>query len=453
MTTNGAAPLELALARATAGGAASADAVLVRSEVLEARVRGREIDFVKQAREQTLGLRSFVEGSGGLRCAITSTSDLRDETVSRIAEECVALARATAPDPVAGLPQQGFAHEILDLALFAPGEHPVAVEERIQSARQAEAAARAADPRITNSEGSQVGSDFSRIVYATSSGFLGEYQTASHTLFSEPVASQNGDMQRDYWLTVGRSLASLEDPVQVGRRAAQRAVRRLGARRIATCEVPVIFDPLTAPSLLGHLVQCVNGYAIYRGASFLAGRLGDGIANEQVTVIDDGRLAGGLGSKPFDGEGQLTRRNVVIERGHLASYLLDSYSARKLDLATTGNAARSAASAPSVAPTNLWLEPGSLSLEDIIGRTHRGLLVTELIGMGFNPVTGDYSRGAAGFWIEAGEIVHPVHEVTIAGHLGDMLSSIDAIGDDLLWLGRVAAPSLRIAGMTIAGSS
>ncbi len=452
MTANGAGLLELALARVSAGGAASADAVLVESDVLEARVRGREIDFVKQAREQTLGVRSFVEGSKGLRCAITSSSDLRAETVARIAEECVALARAVAPDPGAGLPEGGFAREIPDLTLFAPGEHPFSVDERIQCARQAEAAARAVDARITNSEGSQVGSDFSRIVYATSSGFVGEYQTAGHTLFSEPIASQNGDMQRDYWLTVGRSLSSLEDPAQVGRRAAERALRRLGARRIPTCEVPVIFDPLTAPSLLGHLVQCVNGYAVYRGASFLAGRLDEVIASEQVTVIDDGRLPGGLGSKPFDGEGQATRRNVVIERGRLASYLLDSYSARKLELKTTGNAGRSAASAPSATPTNLWLEPGSLSLEDIIGRTSRGLLVTELIGMGFNPVTGDYSQGAVGFWIEAGEILHPVHEVTIAGHLGDMLSSIDAIGNDLLWLGRVAAPSLRVARMTVAGS-
>ena len=444
-------PLELALARAKSAGAASADALLVQSDLLEARVRGAEIDFVKQAREQILGIRSFVEGGQGLRSAIASTSDLRPEAIARSAEECVALAHATAEDPSAGLPQDGFPSEIPDLALFAPGEHPFAVEERIASARQAEQAARAVDPRISNSEGSQVGSDFSRIVYATSTGFMGEYQTASHSLYSEPVASQDGIMQRDYWLTVGRRLSGLEDPAHVGKRAAERALRRLGARRVPTCEVPVIFDPLTAPSLLGHLVTCINGYALYRGTSFLAGRLGEGIASSEVTVIDDGRLPGGLGSKPFDGEGQLTGRTVVVEEGRLASYLLDTYSARKLNLRSTANAARSAASAPGVAPTNLWLEPGRLTLDEIIGTTERGLLVTELIGMGFNPVTGDYSRGVAGFWIEAGEIVHPVEEITIAGHLGEMLSNIDAIGDDLLWLGRVASPSLRIARMTVAG--
>ncbi len=453
MSTNGLAPIELALARARNAGAACADAMLVESDVLEARVRGQEIDFVKQAREKTLGIRCFVAGAQGLSSAITSTSDLRTEAVERAAQECVALARATAQDPNARLPEDGYASEIPDLELFVPGEHPVSVESRIESARRAEAAARDVDPRITNSEGSQVSSDFSRIALGTSDGFRGEYQAASHSLFSEPLATQNGSMQRDYWMTVGRRLAALEAPEQVGRHAAERALRRLGARRVPTCEVPVIFEPLTARSLLGHLTACVNGYALYREASFLAGRLGDVIASEGVTIIDDGRLPGGLGSKPFDGEGQPTRRKLVIEQGQLTSYLLDSYSARKLGMRSTGNAARGAGGPPVAAPTNLWLDPGQLSLDEIIGRTERGLLVTELIGMGFNPVTGDYSRGAAGFWIEAGERVHPVEEITIAGHLGEMLASIDAIGNDLLWLGSVASPSLRIARMTIAGAA
>jgi PmbA protein len=214
----------------------------------------------------------------------------------------------------------------------------------------------------------------------------------------------------------------------------------------------VIFDPVTAPSLVGHIAACVNGYSIYRETSYLAGRLGDGIANELVTIVDDGRLPGGLGSKPFDGEGLPTRRNVVVERGRLATYLLDSYSARKLGAESTGNAARGAGSLPSAAPTNLWLEPGDTTADEIIASTERGLLVTELIGMGFNPVTGDYSRGAAGLWIEGGEIAFPVEEITIAGNLGDMLGRIDAIGSDLLWLGRIAAPTLRIANMMIAGA-
>ncbi|MDH3212103.1 MAG: TldD/PmbA family protein [Myxococcales bacterium] len=444
--------IERALERAKRAGADAADAVLVESEALEARVRGEEIDFVTQAREHTLGIRALVGGAAGFRSAITSTSDLSPEAVDRMAEETVALARATAEDPDAGIPEEGFAEDLPDLALFDAADRGVAVEARIEDARRAESAARAADARIANSEGSTVGSDFSHIVYGNSAGFLGQYDAASHSLYSEPIARANGSMQRDYWLTVARRLADLEEPGAVGRRAAERATRRLGGRRIPTCAVPVIFDPMTAPSLLGHLASCVNGYTVYREASFLAGRLHETVASSLVTVIDDGRRPGGLGSKPFDGEGLPTRRNVLVEKGRLDTYLLDSYAARKLGLRSTGSAARSAGSAPSAAPTNLWLQPGARTLEELIADTDRGLLVTELIGMGFNPVTGDYSRGAAGLWIEDGEIRYPVEEITIAGNLGEMLTAIDAVGSDLLWLGRIASPSLRVAEMMVAGT-
>ena len=443
--------VERALARARRAGAAAADAALVEAESSEARVRGQEIEFVKQARERTLGIRAFVAGSHGLRVALTSTSDLAPEAVDRMADETVALARATAEDPHAGLPADGFAQEIPELGLFDPADRAVSIEARIAEARRAESAARSADPRITNSEGSQVSSEFHRVAYGSSAGFLGSYEAASHGLFCEPLASDAHGMQRDWWLTAARRLSDLEDAAAVGRRAASRALRRLGARRVPTCEVPVIFDPLSARSLLGHLLACVSGYAIYREASFLAERLGEHIASPAVTVLDDGRLAGGLGSRPFDGEGQPTRRTVVLRDGVLESWLLDSYSARKLGLRSTGNASRSAGSAPGVGPTNLWLEPGTLALEELVASTPRGLLVTELIGHGFNPVTGDYSRGAAGLWIEGGRIVHPVEEITIAGQFGEMLASIDAVGSDLLRLGAVAAPSLRVAQMTVAG--
>jgi PmbA protein len=444
--------IQRALAGTRRAGADSADAVLVESASLEARVRGEEIDFVTQARERSLGIRALVAGRRGLRSAVTSTSDLSPEAVDRMAQETVALARATAEDPDAGLPAEGFADDLPDLALFDEADRGVAVEARIEDARRAEAAARGADPRIANSEGSAAGSDFSRVVYGNTAGFLGQYEAASHTLYSEPIAREDGSMQRDYWLTVARRLADLEEPAAVGRRAAARATRRLGGRRVPTCEVPVIFDAVTAPSLLRHLAACVNGYAVYRESSFLAGRLGDAVASDRVTVIDDGRRRGGLGSRPFDGEGLPTRRNVVVERGRLCTYLLDSYAARKLGMRSTGNAARSAGSAPGAAPTNLWLEPGDRTLEEIVADTGRGLLVTELIGMGFNPVTGDYSRGAAGLWIEGGEIRYPVEEITIAGHLGAMLTAIDAVASDLVWLGRIASPSLRVASMTVAGT-
>jgi PmbA protein len=429
----------LALERVRAAGAVAADAVVV------------EIDFVKQARDRGLGIRAFVNGGDGRSVAITSTSDLAEDAILRMAEETVALARATAADPHAGLPEGGFVEDLPDLALLDPVDRDVTVEARIDRARETERAARSVDPRITNSEGSESSSSFSRVTFGNSEGVLADYQAAHHGLSCMPVAKDEGGMQTDYWMTVGRRLGDLEPPEAVGRRAAERALGRLGARRVPTTEVPVVFDSVTARGLLGNLVGCLSGYAIYRESSFMAGRLGETIASPRVTVVDDGRRPGGLGSKPFDGEGLATRRNVVVHEGRLETYLLDSYSARKLGLASTGNASRGVGSGPGVGATNLWLEPGEESLEAIIADTPRGLLVTSLFGQGFNAVTGDFSRGAAGIWIENGALSHAVEEITIAGNLGQMLLDVDAVGNDLLWLGRIAAPSLRIARMTVAG--
>jgi PmbA protein len=451
MNGEGFGTVERALARLRRAGAEAGDALWVESDAIEARVRGEEIDFVKQARERTLGVRALLPGPRGLRSAHASSSDLAPASVDALVDATVALARATAEDPAAGLPEGGFAEDDPDLALLDPRDREATVEDRIASARRAEAAARAVDPRIVNSEGSQAASEFSRVVYGNTRGLLRGYEAASHSLFSEPLAREDGSLQRDVWSSSARRLADLEPAEAVGRRAAERALRRLGARRVRTQEVPVLFDPVTAPSLLSHLAACANGYAVYRETSFVADRLGECVASELVTVVDDGRLPGRLGSRPFDGEGLPTRRTTLLRRGRLESWLLDAYSARKLGMAPTGSAARGPASAPSVAPTNLWLEPGSGTLEDLVASTPRGLLVTELFGMGFQPVTGDYSRGAAGLWIEGGEIVHPVEEVTIAGNLGDMLAAIDAVAADLVWLGRVASPSLRVARMTVAG--
>jgi len=443
--------VEHALARARSEGAQAADVILVRGRSLEARVRDETVDFVKQAQEQILGIRALVAGSEGMSSAVTSTSDLAPEAVSTMVRETVALARATEADPAAGLPDGGFAEDLPDLELRDPADESTTADARIEDARAAERAARACDPRIINSEGSQVGSDFSTIVYGNSAGFLGEYQSASHSLFSEPIAGSGDGMQRDYWMTASRRLAGLDPPEKVGRQAAERAIRRLDARRIPTTECPVIFESLQAAGLVRQIAGLVSGYAVYRESSFLADRLGEPIAAPSVTVIDDGRLPGGLGSKPFDGEGLPTRRNTIVREGRLETWLLDSYSGRKLDMPSTGNAARGAGGPPGVGATNLWLEPGDETLDAMIARTDRGLLVTELLGMGFNPVTGDYSRGAAGLWIEGGEIVHAVEEITIAGHFGRMLEDIDAVGSELLWLGSVAAPPVRIASMTIAG--
>ena len=444
--------VQFALERARAAGAHSVDAVLAESDALEVRVRGKEVDTVTQSRERTLGIRVFADGPGGLRSAVTSSSDLSRDAVARLAEDTVALARATAPDPSAGLPAGGFARELPDLALFDPADRSLTPADWIALAQRAEDAARGADPRITNSEGSSASTSRTSVCYGSSAGFSGAYECASHSLYAQPVAAQNGAMQTSWWASASRTVAGLDSPEEVGRVAAQRTVAQLGATRAPTCEVPVIFDSSAARDLLGNVVGCLSGYSVYRGSSFLRGRTGQPIASERVTIVDDGRKRGGLGSKPFDGEGQPTRRNVLVERGVLRSWLLDSYSARKLGLATTGNAARHAGGAPSASPTNLWLEPGSGDLESLVRGLDRGLLVTGMLGMGFNPVTGDFSRGAHGFWIERGERIHPVQEITIAGNLGAMLTDIEALGADLHFLGAMGAPSLRVARMTLAGA-
>lgn len=446
--------LQHAIASAKAAGAEQVDAVLVMGDGFESRVRDQEVEFVTQSKGRTLGIRALVGGKEGFRQAVTSTSDLAMDAVERMAQEAVALARATAEDPAAGLPEEGFGQAIdpLELNLLDESDRNVSVEARIEDARRAEAAARAFDDRIINSEGSQVSSSFAGIGYANSKGFSGSYETGSHSLFSEPLAGQGDEKQRDYWMTVGRRLSSLEEPDAVGRHAAQRALRRLKGRSVATCEVPVIFDPLTAASLVGHIAACLSGYSIYRKSSFLAGRLGEQVGSSKVSVIDDGLLPGGLGSKPFDGEGLPTRRNVLISKGSIESYLLDTYSGRKLGMPSTGSASRGAGSAPGAGATNLWLEPGERSQEEMIAGIDKGLLVTELIGMGFNAVTGDYSRGAAGLWIEKGEVVHAVEEITIASDFGSMLMNIEAVGSDLLWLGAVASPSVLVSNMTVAGN-
>jgi PmbA protein len=266
------------------------------------------------------------------------------------------------------------------------------------------------------------------------------------------IAADSNGMQRDYWFSAARKLDRLQAPIAIGQEAARRTLRRLGARKVSTQKVPVVFDPLTASSLLGHLCTAVSGSAIYRRASFLLDQLGEQIAPEGFTVYDDGTLPEALGSKPFDGEGLPTRRTTVVERGVWRSYLLDTYTARKLGLRSTGNAARSAGEPPGVSPTNFYLEPGPYTPQAIIASVPHGLYVTELIGFGVNQVTGDYSRGAVGIWIEHGELTHAVEEITIAGNLRQMLANIEMIGNDLDLRRKVTAPTLKIAEMTVAGT-
>ena len=440
--------LDEVLSRARERGATAADAFLVEDRAFSAQVRLGRVDTVKHARGQHLSLRVF----SGKSAAAASTSDLSRASVERLVDEAVSLARITAPDELAGLPEAAaLAREIPALDLADPTGHDLPPEDKIELARRCEAAALGADPRITNSEGGDFADRRARYAYAASHGFAGEYETSSFSLSASPVATDDGGMQRDGWYHVARRRSKLDSPEEIGRTAAMRALRRLGARQVKTCEVPVIFDPDMAASLVRHIAGAVAGPSLYRGASFLLGKLGQQIAAPGVTVIDDGTMPGGLGSRPFDGEGLPVRRTVVVDKGVLASYLLDTYSGRKLGLASTHHAARDG-SGVSVSTTNLYLAKGSTDPGALIRSVKQGLYVTELIGFGVNGVTGDYSRGAVGLWIDNGELAFPVEEITIAGNLLDMFRAIEGVGSDLVFRDRTAAPTLLIGRMTVAGA-
>jgi PmbA protein len=258
-------------------------------------------------------------------------------------------------------------------------------------------------------------------------------------------------MQRDFWYSVARNLGRLDAPEEVGKIAAQRTLRRLGGRKVKTAKVPVVLDPLVATSILGHIFEGINGESVYRGASFLAGKLGEKIAGEHVSVIDDGTMVGGFGTAPFDGEGIPTRRTVVIEKGVLKSYLLNTYTAKKLGLQTTGNASRGLAGTPGIGPGNYFLEAGKKTPKELIADIPEGLYITEFLGHGANLVTGDYSRGASGLWISGGELTFPVEEITVAGNLKEMFFNISEIASDLEFRGSMASPTIRIDGLIVGG--
>jgi PmbA protein len=327
----------------------------------------------------------------------------------------------------------------------------LATELKIDMARRAEDAALREDPRITNSEGASFDTHLGRHAFANSRGFAGEYRASYCSLSTVPVAREGESMERDYWFTTARAFAGLENPEDVGRIAAHRAVRRLGARKVETQKVPVVFEPRTARTLLDNIFDAVHGGAVYRNESFLAGKLGERVASEKLTVIDDGTIPGLFGTSPFDDEGVPTRRTVVIENGVLRSYLLNTYTARKLGLRTTGNASRGLAGNAGVGNGNLYIERGSAPPEQLIAGIRDGFYVTELMGFGVNIVTGDYSRGAAGLWIRNGELAFPVSEVTIAGTLQQMLLNLEAVGADLEFRGSMAAPTLVVGEMTVGG--
>ena len=435
--------------RAMNGGATAAECVIREGDEFSTVVRLGQVETLKESGSKSIGVRVFY----GQRAASTYSSDFSREGLDRMVNSALELAKITSEDPYAGIPETSQLGSLSgDLDLYSADVYSLPGEERISYAQRAEKAALDYDPRIKNSEGGSFDAATGHKILANSHGFVGEYQRSYCSIAAVPIAqAENGAMQRDYWFSVSRSLRRLESPEHVGKVAAQRTLRRLGARKVKTAHIPVVLDPLVATSILEHIFEGVNGDSVYRGASFLAGKLGQKIAGDRVNVIDDGTMPGGFGTTPFDGEGVPTRRTVVIEHGVLKSYLLNTYTAKKLGLQSTANASRGLAGTPGIGPGNYFLQPGPKTPQQIISEIKEGLYVTEFLGHGANLVTGDYSRGASGLWISGGELAYPVEEITVAGNLKEIFFNISEIGSDLEFRGAVACPTIRIDGLTVGG--
>jgi PmbA protein len=423
---------------ARAGGASACETDVSDGFGQNVTVRRGEVETIEYNRDKGLSVTVYI----GQKRGHASTSDFSPQAVRDTVAAALSIAKYTAADDCAGLADADLlAREFPDLDLYFPWDLPV--EQAIQLAQTCEAAAFAVDKRITNSEGASISLSESQFVYANSLGFMGGYPTSHHSLSCAVIAGQNDAMQRDYWYSVARDATDLEHADSVGKKAGMRSVARMGAKKIATCEVPVLFEAPIASSLIGHFVSAVSGGSLYRKSSFLLDSIGSQVFAPDIRIRELPHLKKGLASGVFDDEGVATIERKVVENGVVQGYFLGSYSARKLGLHTTGNAGGN---------HNLILDNGApLEFPALLRKMGKGLLVTELLGHGVNPVTGDYSRGAAGYWVESGEIRHAVEEVTIAGNLKDILLGISAVGNDTLVRGSKQCGSLLIDRMTVAG--
>jgi PmbA protein len=429
--------VERALALAKAGGATAAEAAVGASTGLSVTVRLGEVETLEYQRDRSLGVTVYA----GQRKGSASTANLTPAAVEETIAKALSIASFTADDEYAGLPDADLmAGRLPDLDLSHPWD--LEAPQAVELARRCEAAGLASDPRIRNSEGASVSTHRKMRVFGNSHGFVGGYPSTSHSVSCVVVGQDGGDMQRDYWYTAARDWRALEDVESVGRRAAEKAVRRLGAGKLATRKAPVLFAPELARGLIGHFTGAIGGAAQYRKSSFLLGAKGAQLFPDAISLTERPHLPGALGSAPFDGEGVATRDRELVVNGVLDGYLLDSYSARKLGLVTTGNAG---------GVHNLVVQGHMLDPKTLLRKLGTGLLVTEMMGQGVNPVTGDYSRGASGFWVENGELSSPVHEITVAGNLRQMFLGIVAQGDDVDRRGAIHCGSLLIDEMTIAG--
>ena len=425
------------LAEARVQGVTAAEAAVSFASALSVTVRLGEVETLEHHRQRGLAVTVYFGQSRGS----ASTADWRPEAICDTVQSACAIARYTAADPYAGLADpERLAREIPDLDLYHPWA--LSAEEAIDLARECEAAALALDPRIRNSEGGSVATRAGLVMYGNSHGFCGGYPTTRHSLSCSVIAQDAEGMQRNHWHTVARDRAELETPVAVGQKAGWRALRRLGSRRLGTRQVPVLFAPELARGLIGHFIAAIRGGALYRKSSFLLDRLGSPVFPDFVTLRERPRLPKALGSAPFDSEGVATADRDVVSDGVLRGYVLDSYSARHLGMQTTGNAGGT---------HNLIVEPGPLGQEELLRQLDTGLWVTELLGHGVNLVTGDYSRGASGFWVEQGQVCYPVHEITIAGNLNDLFRGVVAVGADVDMRGGIRCGSLLLERMTVAG--
>ena len=433
------------LAMAQALGTSDAGVEVSEGAGLSVSVRKGEVENVERNRDKSVGVSVYL----GQRRGNASTSDFSRTALEQTVRAAYDIARFTAEDPAAGLPDAEDLATPDEVAMPLDLFHPWAVDAQTaaQLARRAEAAALAMDRRITNSEGGSVSAQQSHFWAGNSRGFRGGYASSRHSLSVSPIAGTGRDMQRDYWYTSMRDALEMASPESVGRYAAERALSRLKPRKLSTREVPVLFESTVAAGLLGAHVQATSGGALYRKATFLHDSLGQQVWPDHIDIVEDPHIRRGKGSAPFDDEGVRTRARQVVQAGVVQTYFLSSYSARKLGLKTTGHAGGS----QNLRLSSRLTRPGD-HLEEMLRKLHRGLFVTELMGQGVNYVTGDYSRGAAGFWVENGRIAYPVQEVTIAGHLRDMLRGVVAVGADAFTMGAKTIGSVLIERMKVAGA-
>jgi PmbA protein len=433
---------------ARAAGADETDVYLQIGRESEVTMRMRKIENLKESISQGLGIRIFKNKKLGF----CFSSDFSLDSIRELVKKAAEISDMTSADEFNGLPEFANGHPLPELELYDDKINSIKADRKIELCHLMEQAMFDYDKRIQNSDGVSVYDGDSVVVIANSAGGSYSYKSSFCYLVCNPIASEGDKLQAGSWHTAKRFFDELDPPEKVARIAAERAVQMLGARQPQTVRVPVVFDIMTAASLISSILGALDGDTVYKGASFLGGKLGRKVASDLVTIIDDPHIVRGLGSSPFDGEGLPTRRKEVISAGELRTFLYDAYTARKAKASYTANARREYQSLPSIGPFNFYLENGKSSFGEIIKSVKNGLYLTSLMGFGANTVTGDYSLGGSGLWIENGEFAYPVEGITVAANMLDILTGIDMVGNDLAFMGPVASPTFRVAEMTVSGA-